>query len=78
MSRFDEREGFAADRLPGCEAERAEVRRGYLPEVAKIPPGRTVARFYPGRAFGAVKSFALGRGQIMCSRHVATCWLTGR
>jgi hypothetical protein len=29
-----------------AEAERAEVRRKYLPEFAKILPGRVVARFY--------------------------------
>jgi hypothetical protein len=29
-----------------AEAERLQVRRTYLPEFAKILPGRTVARFY--------------------------------
>jgi hypothetical protein len=29
-----------------AEAERAEVRRKYLPEFAKVLPGRAVARFY--------------------------------
>jgi hypothetical protein len=29
-----------------AEAERAQVRRAYLPQFAKILPGRTVARFY--------------------------------
>lgn len=29
-----------------AEAERLQVRRNYLPEFAKILPGRTVARFY--------------------------------
>jgi hypothetical protein len=30
----------------GAEAERLKVRQTYLPEFAKILPGRTVARFY--------------------------------
>jgi hypothetical protein len=29
-----------------AEAERVQVRRTYLPQFAKILPGRTVARFY--------------------------------
>lgn len=30
----------------GLEAERVKVRQTYLPEFAKVLPGRTVARFY--------------------------------
>lgn len=30
----------------GAEADRLRVRRDYLPEFAKVLPGRTVARFY--------------------------------
>jgi len=29
-----------------ADADRAQVRRGYLPQFAKILPGRTVARFF--------------------------------
>jgi hypothetical protein len=34
------------ERYLAAEAERNQVRRTYLPEFAKILPGRTVARFY--------------------------------
>ena len=34
------------ERYLAAEAERAQVRRSYLAEFAKILPGRTVARFY--------------------------------
>jgi len=42
----DDKAGKLMDEYLAAEAERAQLRRSYLPEFQKILPGRTVARFY--------------------------------
>ena len=42
----DDKAGKLMDEYLAAEAERAQLRRNYLPEFQKILPGRTVARFY--------------------------------